>query len=310
MVRLEDLTLFVRAAALGSFSNVAREVDILPAQVSVAIKRLEKTLGIRLFARSTRSLRLTAEGEEYLTYAQKALETLQEGHERINHQDSELSGTLQVAAPSDLGRNMLVDWFSEFRVRHPNINLKLHLSDQVTNVFREPVDVAIRYGVMNDASFVALPLAPENRRVLVASPEYIKRHGRPEYPDELQQHNCLTYLLKGRIHNRWRFGISGHDQTIEVSGDLQCDDADVIRRWAIAGEGLAYKSWLDVSGDILAGRLEILLPQLQGEPAPLHLICPHRKQFSPAIRQVHHLLREHCTKLMQDFPRVEPGTKV
>src|SRR5690554_6859465 len=104
MVRIEDLQLFVRTAALGSFSNVAREVGLLPGQVAAAIKRLERELDTRLFARSTRSLRLTAEGEHYLPFAREALDTLHEGQDRIRRESTQLQGLLQVSAPSDLGR--------------------------------------------------------------------------------------------------------------------------------------------------------------------------------------------------------------
>lgn len=302
MIRLEDLTLFVRVAALGSFSRAAREVDLLPGQVSVAIKRLEESLEVRLFARSTRSLRLTAEGEAYLPYARDMLETLQAGSEQIRRTDTELSGTLQIAAPSDLGRNSVMRWLREFRAQHPALNLRLFLSDQVANVFRDPVDVAIRYGHMSDGSYIALPLASENRRVLVASPDYLANHGQPKSPEALKLHNCLCYVLKGRIHDRWTFEVSGTQQEVEVSGSMQCDDADVVRRWALAGEGIVYKSWLDVAEDVRDGRLVALLPHCKGEPTPLHLVCPHRKQFSPAVRQLHTLLKTQCQTLMEELP--------
>jgi DNA-binding transcriptional LysR family regulator len=298
MVRFDDLTLFVRTAALGSFSNAAREADLLPGQVSAAIKRLEAQLGIRLFARSTRSLRLTPEGESYLPSARLVLDTLREGQERLRPADTGLSGVLQVTAPSDLGRNRVLDWLSAFRREHPQITLRLFLSDQVADVFREPVDIALRYGRMDDASFVAMPLAPGNRRVLVAAPAYLARHGRPQALQQLPAHACLLYLLKGRVYDKWTFAdAEGRAQTIAVSGHLLSDDADVVRRWAVAGEGIAYKSWLDVSADVRAGRLEVLLPEVVGDSVPLHLVCPHRRQFSPAVQLLHRWLKEECARL-------------
>ena len=179
MFRLEDLTLFVRAAALGSFSDAAREAGQQPAQVSAAIKRLETILNIRLFARSTRSLRLTPEGETWLPYATQMLDTLEAGLQKIQTPDDEVRGMLQIAVPSDLGRNLLLTLFRDFRQRHPALRLRLLFSDQLTDVFKDPVDVAFRYGNNDDASFISLPVAPENRRVLVASPEWIARHGDP-----------------------------------------------------------------------------------------------------------------------------------
>ncbi|MGV7207956.1 LysR substrate-binding domain-containing protein [Oxalobacteraceae bacterium A2-2] len=296
MIRLDDLTLFVRSAALGSFSNAARELNVLPAQVSAAIQRLERELDVRLFARSTRSLRLTDEGERYLPYAHDALASLQEGA-GILHGGGALTGTLRISAPSDLGRNLLLPWISEFRRQHPRLDLRLLLSDQVQDVFREPIDIAIRYGPIDDASFVALPLAPDNRRVLVAAPAYVARHGAPVSLDDLPRHACLRFQLGGRVYEKWSFPGPDGGRQVQVGGPLVTDDADVVRRWAVAGEGIAYKSWLDVADDVRAGRLLVLLPEVQGEAAPLNLICPHRKQFSAAVRQLHEALSLRCRQL-------------
>ncbi|EPN6932591.1 LysR family transcriptional regulator [Klebsiella variicola] len=297
MFRLEDLTLFVRAAALGSFSDAARESGQQPAQVSAAIKRLETILNIRLFARSTRSLRLTPEGETWLPYATQMLDTLEAGLQKIQTPDDEVRGVLQIAVPSDLGRNLLLTLFRDFRQRHPALRLRLLFSDQLTDVFKDPVDVAFRYGNNDDASFISLPVAPENRRVLVASPEWIARHGEPQTLEELSQHNALIYILRGRPFDRWSLSLDGVVQQQKVSGTVMSDDAEVIRRLAVAGEGIAYKSMLDVSDDLRAGRLRRLLPRYQGDVVPLNLICPHRKQLSAAVRLLYEEVKSHCEGL-------------
>ncbi|EMO3463597.1 LysR family transcriptional regulator [Klebsiella variicola] len=297
MFRLEDLTLFVRAAALGSFSDAARESGQQPAQVSAAIKRLETILNIRLFARSTRSLRLTPEGETWLPYATQMLDTLEAGLQKIQTPDDEVRGMLQIAVPSDLGRNLLLTLFRDFRQRHPALRLRLLFSDQLTDVFKDPVDVAFRYGNNDDASFISLPVAPENRRVLVASPEWIARHGEPQTLEELSHHNALIYILRGRPFDRWSLSLDGVVQQQKVSGTVMSDDAEVIRRLAVAGEGIAYKSMLDVSDDLRAGRLRRLLPRYQGDVVPLNLICPHRKQLSAAVRLLYEEVKSHCEGL-------------
>jgi DNA-binding transcriptional LysR family regulator len=283
MIRIDDLGLFIRSAALGSFTAAALEADLLPGQVAAAIKRLERELDVRLFARTTRSLRLTAEGEQYLPTAHSVLETLQQGKENLRGKNATLRGVLQVTAPSDLGRNILLPWLTQFRHQHPELALRFFLSDQMANLFRDPVDVAIRYGPNEDANYVALPLAPWNQRVLVASPEYVRRYGAPQTPDDLSKHPCLLYLQNGRVYDKWNLG----GQTVQVSGPLFSDDADVVRRWSLEGEGIAYKSWLDVSADIAAGRLLVLLPDFPGDASPLSLVCPHRKQISPAVSQLY-----------------------
>ncbi|MDD1015059.1 LysR family transcriptional regulator [Pseudomonas rubra] len=293
MIRIDDLGMFVRSAALGSFTAAALEADLLPGQVAAAIKRLEHELDVRLFARTTRSLRLTAQGEQYLPTAVSVLQTLEQGRDSLRGDNAPLQGVLQVAAPSDLGRNILLPWLSAFRREHPQLNLRLFLSDQIADLFRDPVDIAIRYGLNAEANYVALPLAPWNRRVLVASPAYLERHGRPSAPKDLLAHDCLLYLQHGRVYDKWRVG----SQTLQVSGPLFSDDAEVARRWAIEGEGIAFKSWLDVSADVLAGRLELVLPDCPGEVLPLSLVCPHRKQLSPAVSQLHAWLVEQFRTL-------------
>ena len=295
MIRIDDLGLFLRSAALGSFTAAAVEANLLPGQVAAAIKRLERELEVRLFTRTTRSLRLNAEGEQYLPTARGVLEQLELGRERLRGDDAPLRGTLQIAAPSDLGRNILLPMLTEFRRQHPELSLRFLVSDQVTNLFRDPVDVALRYGWNEDANYIALPLAPWNRRVLVASPDYVARHGTPTSVDDLTRHPCLLYLQNGRLHDRWELG----EQTVQVTGPLFSDDADVVRRWAVAGEGIAYKTWLDVYADVQAQRLVVLLPEIPGDVYPLSFACPHRGQMSRAVTQLYQWLNQQFSALQR-----------
>ena len=293
MIRIDDLGLFLRSAALGSFTAAAVEANLLPGQVAAAIKRLERELEVRLFTRTTRSLRLSAEGEQYLPTARGVLEQLELGRERLRGDDAPLRGTLQIAAPSDLGRNILLPMLTEFRRQHPELSLRFLVSDQVTNLFRDPVDVALRYGWNEDANYIALPLAPWNRRVLVASPDYVARHGTPTSVDDLTRHPCLLYLQNGRLHDRWELG----EKTVQVTGPLFSDDADVVRRWAVAGEGIAYKTWLDVYADVQAQRLVVLLPEIPEDVYPLSFACPHRGQMSRAVTQLYQWLNQQFSAM-------------
>lgn len=300
MIKTDDLELFVRAAALGSFSGAAREAALAPGQVSIAIQRLEAQLEIRLFARSTRSLKLTEEGARYLPYAEEALAALREGRERLQGDHMALQGTLRIAAPSDLGRNVLLPWLTAFRENHPKLVMKLYLSDLVSDVFRDPIDIAIRYGLPDAASYVALPLAAENRRVLVASPAYLAAHGEPASLDDLVSHACLPFFLGGKVYDRWQFPVPEGRRQVVVQGSLLCDDSEIARRWALDGRGIAYKAWLDVRDDVMSGRLRVLLPEQPGEAAPLSLVCPHRRQFSPAVRELHALLAGRLEAMAAD----------
>jgi len=295
MLRLDDLEVFVSTADRGSLSAAARALDISPALASAALKRLEEGLQLRLLARTTRSLRLTAEGEQYLRHAREALRMLKEGHESLLQGKDALGGLLRISMPSDLGRNVLLPWLDGFQAEYPAISLQLFLSDRVADMFRQPVDLALRYGKLDDSSLVAMPIAPGNRRVLVASPDYIRTHGAPSSVADLAQHNCLRFALDDVMYDRWFFPANG--AVVQVRGNRSSDDGDLVHRWAVAGLGIAYKSRLDVTSDLEAGRLQLLLPDVMGEEVPLHLVCMHRSQVTPVVIRLRDYLRAQYEQL-------------
>lgn len=297
MKTLQDLELFVRTAELGSLSAAARRLELTPAAASAALKRLEAALQAPLFVRSTRSLRLTAEGEVFVQHCRQALALLAEGRAAVASGRAVVRGVLQLSLPSDLGRNVLLPWLDAFQQHHPAVALRLQLSDRLADVYRQPVDLTIRYGTLPDSSLVALPLVPGNRRVLCASPDYLARAGAPASPAELVGHNCLCFMLGEAVHDRWRFFRDGQETSVAVRGDRVSDDGDVVRRWALAGHGLAYKSRLDVHADLQAGRLVAVCADWQGEPAPLNLLCADRRQLSPAVQQLRDFLTPRLTAL-------------
>ncbi|RDU98678.1 LysR family transcriptional regulator [Trinickia dinghuensis] len=300
MIRFDDLTVFVLAADNGSLSAAARLLNIAPAVASAAIKRLESELGVRLFARSTRSLRLTSDGARYVEFARNALSELRAGQDALMQERDELHGTLTLSIPSDLGRSVLVDWFDEFMSRHPALALNVRIGDTRVDMFRQPVDAAIRYGVPDDSTLVAAPLAPGNRRVLCASPAYFAHHGKPASPDELHRHNCLRLALSETMHDRWTFKKGDDEQVVKVTGNRIADDGELVRRWALAGHGLAYKSRLDVLADLRAGRLEAALEDWQGEHAPVNLVSTHRLALTPALGHLRDFLQARTEAYLAD----------
>ncbi|MEX3920179.1 LysR family transcriptional regulator [Paraburkholderia sp. BR10872] len=292
MIRLEDLVIFISAVDNGSLSAAARQLDLTPAVASAGLKRLETELGTRLLVRSTRSLRLTPDGERYLEYARGVMEQVEAGQNAVAHGRKMIGGTVSLSIPSDLGRNVLVPWLDDFQVQHPAVSFQVHIGDHVTDMFRSPVAVAVRYGVPEDSSLVALPLAPDNRRVLCAAPGYFARHGKPATPADLSRHNCLRFALSDTLHDRWTFYRGDVASVVNVQGNRSSDDGELVRRWAVAGHGLAYKSRLDVLADIQAGRLETALDAFRGEGAPLHLVCAHRTMLSPTVNALRDWLRD------------------
>ncbi len=291
-MRLVDLELFVLAAESGSVSSAGRRIGISPATASASLKRLEESVGARLFLRSTRSQRLTGEGEIFLEHCQQALRTLNDGREALNAGRAVIQGVLQISLPSDLGRNVLLPLIDEFQARHSLLQIRLHCSDRVADVFRQPVDIALRYGELPDSSLIALPIAPTNRRILCAAPSYLLRYGTPAQPSELVEHNCLTYQLSDKAHDRWTFIRDGLSTSVQVCGNRTSDDGEFVRRWAVAGCGIAFKSALDVISDVREGRLIRLCQEWQTEAAPLYLICIDRRQLNPVVQLLRAFLVE------------------
>nr|WP_253271821.1 LysR family transcriptional regulator [Yersinia intermedia] len=255
-------------------------------------------MGVRLLARSTRSLRLTEEGASYLDSARIALGALIEGEQAIQRKITGLSGVLQLSAPSDFGRNLLVDWLNDFKRQHPHIQLHLLLNDRHADLFREPVDIALRFGVPTDSSLVALPVLTQHRRMLCASPAYLARYGVPQTPAQLAAHHSVLYQRNGRLYNQWRLMRQGEEQEVTMSGEYVSDDGEIARRWALAGLGIANKAAIDVVDDIRAGRLVQVLPGWLGEALPLNLLCPHRSQVSERVRGLQTFLQQRCRDWM------------
>ena len=299
MKALNDLSIFVETSRQGSFSVAANRLNLTPAAVSAAIKRLEQQINFPLFVRSTRSLRLTGEGETFLAKTTQALELLQEGISEIMSTRGQLSGLIQLAAPSDLGRNLLLDWIAEFTEQHPLVKVKLELTDSLADMYTRPVDIAIRYGQPADSNLVAMPLCTDNFRILCASPAYIAQYPPIKVPQDLLQHNCLCFMLSDSLHNKWTLKKGEHSESLVVSDVLSSNDSDVIRRLACKGKGVAQKSLLDVSQDIISGQLRQILPQWRGDSAPLYMLCADRRLISPIIRQFQTFLQDKCSQQFQ-----------
>lgn len=277
---LGDLRVLVLTAHGGTLSAAGRALGITPAAASAALKRLEAQLGARLFERTTRAMRLTPPGQTLLDYATRALELLAEGESLVASESGALVGILRVASPSDLTRSTLLPWFDDFLEAHPGVQLALSVGDRPLDVTRDEVDVALRYGPLADSGLVARQLAMSRPR-LWASPAYLKRHGAPQTPQDLLQHNCLTFHRGGRRRRVWRFMKQGQWTEVQVDGDRYADDASLARQWALAGRGITFKSELDVRQDEASGSLVCLLPDWDTEPYPLHALLPSGR-FVPA----------------------------
>ncbi|MDX2320063.1 MAG: LysR family transcriptional regulator [Moritella sp.] len=296
-MNIQDLILFVQTAQTSSITASALQLDMSPAAASAALKRLEKQLGVQLFIRSTRKLRITAEGERYLSHCVDALASLEQGKASLNQMQGKIAGEIRLSVSSDLGRNIILPWLDEIMDIYPELSIQLNVGDNLADFYHDKVDMALRYGEPEDSSMVAFPIVAVER-IVCASPDYIASVGAPLHPNDLLQHNCLLYRVGTRVYDTWTFTDNAQPNiaplAVKVAGDRLTNDADIVHRWAVAGRGIAFKSSLDLAADLRAGNLIELLSGYKSLPINLWLVCPNRGQVSPAMLILRDFLRDKC----------------
>jgi len=279
----DDLKVLLHTAQAGTLTGASQAMGITPAAASATLKRLEAQLGARLFERSTRVMRLTAQGQLLLDYATRAFELLSEGESLVTADRGALVGTIRVVAPSDLARTTLLPLITEFLVIHPGLHVFLSTSDKPSDILRDEVDLALRYGALSDSRLIARQLVAP-RPVLCAAPDYLRRSPPLVSPKDLASHNCLTFFRAGRPHRLWRFAQNDQWTEVRVDGDRSVDDSSLAREWAAAGAGVLLKSGLDVRHEIRRGALVRLLPDWETEPYSLHAILPSGRFIPTRVR--------------------------
>ena len=238
MYHIEDVTIFIRVSDLGNLSAAGREMRVSAAVISNRIARLEKHLGVRLLNRTTRRVNLTPEGEIFYGYCVRILDNVEQAETAIATQRHLPRGPLLVTAPAVFGRMHLVPLVPEFVTRYPDIELRLHLSDRFAELIEEKIDLAIRIAELRNSTAIVRKIA-DDRRVIVAAPDYLERHGVPEVPEDLLQHNCLLLRFPGSQQFRWTLAGTDGPITLSVSGTMDADNGEAIREWCLAGHGLA-----------------------------------------------------------------------
>jgi DNA-binding transcriptional LysR family regulator len=283
---VDDLRVLIHTAHTGSLTGAAVALEITPAAASAMLKRLEAQLGVRLFERSTRAMRLTPSGQALLDYARRVFDLVAEGEAQVTADRAGLVGLIRIGAPSDLARTRLLPWLDEFIALYPDVELSLSVGDRMVDVIRDEVDLVIRYGELVDSRLVARCLLPVEP-VVVAAPSYLERHPIPQSPMDLTHHNCLAYERGGRPYRTWRFNRDGHALEVRVNGNCSVDDASLARQWAIAGAGVLLKSPVEQMQDMAEGRLVRLLGDWHTETYPLNALLPSGR-FVP--KRVHALV--------------------
>jgi len=283
MDRFKQIETFVAVATRGSLSAAAQAEGVAPAVIGRRIDALEERLGVKLLVRTTRRITLTFEGSAFLEDCQRLLKDFHDAEASVSLGGVKASGHLRINAPAGFGRAHVAPLLPAFLDAHRDVTISLDLTDRLVDIVNEGIDVAIRIGVLDDSSLVGLKLA-DNRRVVVASPAYLEAHGEPASPAELARHDCLTFGTYGNQARGWQFTIDDRLVSMRVAGTMECNDGAVLRDWALAGRGLAWRSMWEVGEDLKGGRLRSVLDEYSAPDNAIYALFPQRKHLPLRVR--------------------------
>lgn len=303
-MQIEDLQVVLKVAEFRSITAAATHLDMQTATASAALKRVEHDLGTELFIRTTRRLRLSSAGERYVPQCEQALLMLGQARQNLKNDQDIVDGELRLSLSSDLGRNLVTPWLDEFMQNHPKVSLKMNISDSNIDFYRDAVDVALRYGSPNGENLYGFKIC-NVPGLLCATQTYLDINDTPKHPHDLVTHNGLFYQLYDIINDVWTFTKNDTEYKVKMSGNRASNDGDLVRRWCVAGKGIAVKSCLDMSTDLLSEKVVSVMPEFKARATELWLICPSRQSITPAIRLLRDSFREKSADILKRL--VEKG---
>jgi DNA-binding transcriptional LysR family regulator len=283
MDRLKQIESFTSVAQRGSLTAAAQAEGVAPAVIGRRIDALEERLGVKLLVRTTRRITLTHEGSAFLEDCQRLLADLANAEASVSAGGVKASGHLRITAPAGFGRRHVAPLVPRFLALHPDVSLSLNLSDRVVDIVNEGIDCAVRVGDLPDSSLVSVRLA-DNRRLCVASPEYLARAGTPRHPQELMRHECLTLSSDASQSRGWAFVVDGELTHLRPSGRLDCSDGQVLHDWCMQGLGIAWRSTWEVQDAVERGQLTVLLAEHAAPPNGIYAVFAQRKHLPLRVR--------------------------
>lgn len=289
--RSGEMEVFARVAEQGSLSGAARVLGLTPSSISRIITRIERRIGTRLLLRTTRAITLTAEGEAYLRGARRILADMAEVEDAITDQGAP-RGRLRVSAALAHGRLLIVPLIAAFSARYPAIVVDLRLGDEVVDILGGQADVAIRFGPLADSPLTARHIGSTGQ-VIVASPDYLARHGTPRVPQDLLNHNCLRFNFR-RATPDWPFRLDGRDFSLKVAGTIEGNSGEALSQFARLGAGIARIGAFSVADDLEHGHLVPLLEAYNpGDAEPIHAVFVGGASMPARVRAFIDFLVEH-----------------
>ena len=302
MDRLYEMQVFAAIAEAGSFAKAGKRLRISPPAVTRALSSLEERLGARLLNRTTRSLGLTEAGLRFLERARRLLADIDAAEREAVGETATPAGHLTVTASVAFGRSAMAPVMREFLRAHPRVTGSLVLVDRVVNLVEEGIDVAARIGRLPDSSLVARRIG-EVRRFLVASPDYLARHGEPGSPGDLKLHSIVA--LSGLAPNReWRFGEGATAAHVALQPRLEVNDAAAAIEAAEAGDGITTALSYMVAEKIAEGRLIPVLGRLAPPPVPVQLVHPQSRLVAAKVRSFVDFAAPRLQDLLRRLPPI------
>lgn len=282
MNHISDMRLFVLVAQLGSLANAARELGITPSAVTKRLLSLERRLGVRLLNRTTRSISLTSEGEIYFENGKRILADIDSVESLITEGKNSPQGLLRINAPLGFGRSYIAPLVSEFVKMYPDVNVQLVLSDRPIRLPDEAVDISIRFGDIPDSRLIARKIS-SNRRLICASPNYLKKHGTPLLPHDLSQHQCITLRQNDTFSGMWQLTKGEERENVRVGGNLSTNDGEVALKWAIDGHGILMRAEWDIARYLRDKRLELVLEDYSTPAADIYAVYLEKQHLSAKV---------------------------
>lgn len=281
MNKLSAMETFVRIVDKGSLTAAAQTLDTSLPSVVRTLAALERELGVRLLNRTTRRIHLTDEGAQYLERCRAILSAVQESEAAFSAGRAEPQGRLAVTAPVLFGRRYVARIVNEFLQRHPKVTAELVFVDRVVNLVEEGIDVAIRIGHLRDSSLVAIPVGTV-RRVVCASPEYLRRAGTPRHPRELRTHACVRHT--GLARGDWHFRIGRRTVAVPINAMITCSDIDSSLGACVSGRGLGMFLSYQTATYRKEKKLSYVLEEFETEPAPVQVVYPQSRLVTSKVR--------------------------
>lgn len=279
----DEMAFFVELIKRGSLAATARELGVTPPATTKRLANLEARLGVPLLIRTTRRLSLTAEGEVYLATARTVLAQIDDIEHQLTQAAAEPKGLLRVNATLGFGRNHIASIASQFCRRYPQVQMQFQLTVNPPPLTEDAFDVCIRFGEPPETRVIARRIAP-NRRLLVASPAYLKRRGSPKTPHDLAQHDCISIRHGDEVYGLWRLTRGKHTEAVKVNGAMSTNDGDIAVQWALDGQGIVMRAEWDVEKYLRSGRLCQVLEDYQTPPADIYAVYPASHQLAARVR--------------------------